>query len=69
MDWTIPRWHAVAVYRSDHGAVEVPFDFEELSELEALVERGPDWNCLEHIQITLARSTTPGITVEAAERR
>ena len=45
------RWVAVVSYRSDRGPIEVDHHFEELCELDALIERGPDWNTI--IQITI----------------
>jgi hypothetical protein len=62
------RWRAVAIYRSNNGPVCVEWKFEELDELRKLVERGPDWNALIEIRVTLARRTRTGLTVEAANR-
>lgn len=61
-----PRWRAVIHYRSDKGPVDVRHDIEELDELHNLVELGPDWNSIERIEITLAR-TTGRCTIEEAE--
>ena len=63
----IPRWHVVVRYNADAGPVEVEYDIEELDELHALIERGPDWNTLVDIKVTLAR-TTGRVTLEAAAR-
>ena len=60
------RWRAVVRYRADHGPVEVEYGIEELDELQDLIERGPDWNCVIAITITLARVSTPGLTLERA---
>lgn len=60
------RWKAVATYRTEHGNVDVEHSFEELEELHDLIERGPDWNALVNIVITLADPAYPGLTVEAA---
>jgi hypothetical protein len=49
------RWHAVVNYRSDNGVVDVHHDIDELGEIEQLVERGPDWNTITEITITLQR--------------
>jgi len=45
--------------------------FEELDESHTLVERGPDWNTIVSILVTLNPNRTgyPDDTVEAAERR
>lgn len=52
---TGPRWHAIATYRGTAGPIEVVHDIEELEELQDLIERGPDWNALIEIKVTLAR--------------
>lgn len=62
-DKTEKRWKAVATYRSDAGPIDIEWDIEELEELQDLVERGPDWNCLVDIRITLNRRYH-GMTVE-----
>jgi hypothetical protein len=63
------RWLATATYRSNLGPTEVDYQFEELSELQSLIERGPHWDALERIEIILNphRVAHPGLTVEAAE--
>ena len=65
------RWIAVVTYRSESGPIEVDHHFEELEELHTLIERGPDWNTIVSIVVTLnpERTQYPGDTVEAAERR
>jgi hypothetical protein len=51
-------------YRSRGGPIDVTHDIEELYELQALVEHGPDWNTIEDIHIKLACKTSPDKTVE-----
>ena len=65
------RWIAVVTYRSESGPIEVDHHFEELEELHTLVERGPDWNTIVSIVVTLnpERATYPDGTIEAAEQR
>ena len=63
------RWKATIVYRSDNGLVDVEHAIEKLSELEALVERGPDWNTIAGITIELDRKSVPGLTIEQAAKR
>ena len=65
------RWIAVVSYRSQNGLIEVDHHFEEISELDEIVERGPDWNTIDSITIRLnpRRTAYPGDTVEEAERR
>ena len=47
------RWIATVTYRGDLGEIDNEFHIEELSELHDLVELGPDWNCIERIEIVL----------------
>jgi hypothetical protein len=47
------RWIATVKYRTDAGISEVDYQFEEMFELHNLIERGPDWNCIESIHIEL----------------
>jgi len=67
-DQTDLRWHAVAIYRTEGGPVAAEHRFEEIEELHDIIERGPDWNCITSITITLARVSEPGQTVEKAMR-
>lgn len=64
---TLSRWHAVINYRTDSGVVDVHHDLEELEELQNLVERGPDWNTIVDIVITLQRRSNDVMTVEESE--
>jgi hypothetical protein len=65
------RWIAVVTYRSESGPIEVDHHFEELEELQRLIERGPDWNTIVSIVVTLnpERATYPDDTIEAAAQR
>ena len=45
------RWIAIVTYRSTSGPIEVDHHFEELEELHALIERGPDWNTIDTIVV------------------
>lgn len=58
------RWLATVFYRADAGLIDVCHDIEEIEDLHDIIERGPDWNCIERIEIVLLRNTTPGLTVE-----
>ena len=60
------RWKATALYRSIAGFVDVEWFFDEIEELDRLIERGPDWNTLIRCTITLNTVTHPGLTLEAA---
>lgn len=46
------RWTATVFYRSDVGLVDVMYVIDELSELYALIERGPNFYTIEQIVIT-----------------
>jgi hypothetical protein len=64
---TTARWKAVIYYRSEAlGLVDVEHGIEELEELQDIVERGPDWNTIDRITITLDRSCEHGLTIEQA---
>lgn len=65
-----PRWKAVILYRMEGGNfVDVEHFFEELDELDALIERGPHWDTLIRCTITLNRpSENKTLTLEAAEK-
>jgi hypothetical protein len=49
------RWMAEVSYRD--GTPPLILHFEELHALEDIIERGPDWNTIETIVITLNRPT------------
>ncbi|HLP70435.1 MAG TPA: hypothetical protein VK181_23255 [Rhizobium sp.] len=61
------RWKATIEYRSEVGVIDVEHVIEEICELQDLVERGPDWNSIIRIIVTLARKTRPGLTIEGAD--
>lgn len=64
----ILRWKVVATYRSEAGPIDVTHEVEELFEVHNLIERGPDWNALASIRITLATPACPGMTLEEAAK-
>jgi hypothetical protein len=47
------RWRAEISYPNGIAV----HTFEEIEELHNIVERGPDWNCIENIVITLNRGS------------
>ena len=64
------RWIATVKYRTDSGVTELDHQFEEMFELHDLIERGPDWNCIESIHIELnPRRRAYDDTVEQSLRR
>jgi len=58
------RWTAVIYYRTDVGMIDHEFDFEEIADLDGYVERGPDWNTIDRIEVRLKRAIHPGLTIE-----
>lgn len=61
------RWLATVNYRSSTGGfVPVDHELEELYDLQAVIEAGPDWNCIVGITIKLMRVTSPGKFLEDA---
>lgn len=63
---TTARWKAVIHYRSEMGLIDVEHGIEEIEDLHDIVERGPDWNAINHIVITLDRKTDDALTIEEA---
>lgn len=64
------RWIAVVTYRSESGPIDVIHEFEELYEIHALIEAGPDWSCIADIRISLSEQRRADYgTLEAAARR
>lgn len=60
------RWKATIYYRSELGELDVEHGIEELEELQDIVERGPDWNAIDRITITLDRKSHDALTIEQA---
>ncbi len=58
------RWRVIIFYRSDNGLIDVEYGVQELSEIEPIVERGPDWNTIERIEIKLNMVAYAGLTLE-----
>ena len=63
---TTARWKAVIHYRSEIGPIDVEHGIEEIEDLQEIVERGPDWNAIDHIVITLDRKAYDTLTIEEA---
>lgn len=59
-------WHATIYYRTDDSFIDVEHDFEEIEDLHDIVERGPDWNTIDKIVVTLADKTDASLTLEKA---
>lgn len=62
------RWIATVYYRTDQGLVDVAHDIVELDELAELVERGPDWDAIDRIEIIRADGRERALTIEEAAR-
>ena len=62
------RWIATVHYRTESGLVDVEHDLEELEELQDLVERGPNWDAIDRIDIVRADGRERALTVEEANR-
>ena len=48
------RWNATAIYNNDGEEIRFNWNFDNLHELEVLVENGPNWNYLEKIEVVYA---------------
>lgn len=49
----VKRWQARAEYRADNGKVATfVHNFDELEELQELIERGPPFDALIRIEVT-----------------
>lgn len=65
-----PRWTAKITYRHDSGPIDRLFTFEELYELQDIVECGPDFYAIESIVVIINTDEHhPKVTVEEALRR
>lgn len=63
------RWEAAITYFTDNGEIAERFGIDELDELAAIVELGPDWNAIGTISIRLNYRTQPfGTTIEQTLR-
>ena len=64
------RWIVRVSYRGNLGVLDNEFHVEEFTELEEIIERGADWNCIIDIVITLnpKRRVYDDTVEQAAER-
>jgi hypothetical protein len=64
------RWIVRVSYRGNLGVLDNEFHVEEFTELQEIIERGPDWNCIIDIVITLnpKRRAYDDTVEQAAER-
>ncbi len=62
------RWIATVWYRTERGFVDVVHDMSEIVELHDLVERGPHWDAIDHIDIVRADCADRSLTIEEAAK-
>jgi hypothetical protein len=62
------RWQAVAYYWTDNGLASLTFNFDELEELQDLMEQGPSWYALDRIEVRYTDRHTDPQTVEESMR-
>jgi len=60
------RWVATVYYRTDVGLIDVEHRLEEIGDLHDLIERGPDFYAIDHVDIRHFDNPTPGLTIEAS---
>lgn len=65
-DVSLMRWKAVITYRADAGPHVVTRFFEEIEELQDIIESGPSWDAMVNCVVTLANPTEGDITIEQA---
>lgn len=63
------RWIATMTYRTNNGPLGVDHAFDELEELQDIVERGPSWDALIDIRIRYQLPSHDKETVESAGER
>ena len=56
------RWTATIYYRTEHGTIDVEHRFDEIEELQIIVERGPSWYAIDRLEIRTTVQT--GQTIE-----
>ena len=61
---TLHRWNVTIRYRTRNGFDVKSFAIEEISELDDIIESGPDWNTIVDIVVKLQRRTSDFLTVE-----
>src|SRR3546814_20208543 len=60
------RWTATVHYRSEAGLIDVQHDLDEIEDLQDLVEHGPHFGAIDHINIVYALGGDEKLTVEGA---
>src|SRR3546814_20835361 len=60
------RWIATVHYRTEAGLVDVQHDLDEIEDLQDLVEHGPHFGAIDHINIVYALGGDEKLTVEGA---
>lgn len=62
-DRAMKRWCVIILYRTDGEPLAEHHYVEELSEIEEIVESGPDWNAIMNISVQINRVTDAGRTI------
>ncbi len=60
------RWCVTAYYRTENGLLDIPYEIDELSDLEEAIERGPHFGTIDRIEVRYAYSDAK-LTVEVSE--
>lgn len=47
----VMRWRASIYYRTDNGIFPIVREFDEIYELHDVVEHGPHWDTIDHIDV------------------
>ncbi len=61
------RWLAIVYHREDEdSSIGVPYEIEEVGEIQHVVEHGPNWNTIDRIEIRLLREIGPRMTLNSS---
>lgn len=62
------RWRAIIEYRSKRGVITRTYTFEEIEELDDIIEMGPHWDTLIRCTVSKCRidDGNPALTIEEA---
>jgi hypothetical protein len=62
------RWHVTVYYRTENGLLDLHYDIEELLQLHVIVEQGPNFYTIDHIEVVLNHDLGGELTLEASQR-
>jgi hypothetical protein len=63
------RWHALIAYQTAHGVSDVEYDFDEMSDLDLFIERGPPFTSILGITVTYTGYLRPDMSLQITEDR